>query len=56
MLGYCSMPGGRLLFGSFYPFRTMAQTIEDFLRLFFCDEVLDSVLFENAKRLLRLDI
>ncbi|TRW95848.1 amidohydrolase family protein [Candidatus Methylobacter oryzae] len=66
---YIFLPGGRLyveaangflrdqlLFGSSYPFRAMAQTVGDFLNLGFQDDVLDGVLFNNAKRLLGLDI
>ncbi|MGZ4997995.1 MAG: amidohydrolase family protein, partial [Methylobacter sp.] len=66
---YIFLPGGRLyveaangflrdqlLFGSSYPFRAMGQTVEDFLKLGFQDDVLDDVLFNNAKRLLNLDI
>jgi predicted TIM-barrel fold metal-dependent hydrolase len=45
----------QLLFGSSYPFRAMGQTVEDFLNLGFHDDVLDSVLFKNAERLLKLD-
>jgi predicted TIM-barrel fold metal-dependent hydrolase len=46
----------QLLFGSSYPFRAMGQTVEDFLNLGFHDDVLDSVLFKNAERLLKLDL
>lgn len=46
----------QLLFGSSYPFRAMGQTVEDFLKLGFHDDVLDGVLFNNAKRLLKLDL
>jgi len=66
---YIFLPGGRLyveaangflrdqlLFGSSYPFRAMEQTVDDFLKLGFQDDVLDDVLFNNAKRLLNLDL
>jgi predicted TIM-barrel fold metal-dependent hydrolase len=66
---YIFLPGGslyveaangfmreQLLFGSSYPFRAMGQTVEDFLKLGFHESVLDDVLFENAKRVLKLDI
>lgn len=66
---YIFLPGGRLyveaangflrdqlLFGSSYPFRAMRQTVEDFLNLGFKENVLDGVLFNNAKRLLGLDL
>ncbi|MGZ4970386.1 MAG: amidohydrolase family protein [Methylobacter sp.] len=66
---YIFLPGGRLyveaangflrdqlLFGSSYPFRAMGQTVEDFLKLGFQDDVLDDVLFNNAKRLLNLNL
>lgn len=66
---YIFLPGGslyveaangfmrnQLLFGSSYPFRAMGQTVDDFIALGFNEAVLDSVLFQNAKRLLQLDI
>jgi len=66
---YIFLPGGslyveaangfmrdQLLFGSSYPFRAMGQTVDDFIALGFNEAVLDSVLFHNAKRLLKLDI
>lgn len=46
----------QLLFGSSYPFRAMGQTVEDFLKLGFQEQVLDNVLFKNANRLLKLDL
>lgn len=64
---YIFMPGGslyveaangflrdQLLFGTSYPFRAMRQTVEDFLKLGFREEVLDAVLHGNAERLLKL--
>ncbi|WP_020372950.1 amidohydrolase family protein [Sulfobacillus thermosulfidooxidans] len=44
----------QLLFGTGYPFRPMKQTVEDFLRLGFLDEVLPDVLYNNAAHLLGL--
>jgi hypothetical protein len=64
---YIFLPGGslyveaangfmkeQLLFGSSYLFRAMGQTLEDFLRLGLHEDVLDRVLYQNAKRLLRI--
>lgn len=64
---YIFLPGGRLyveagngflrdqlLFATSYPFRAMKQTVEDFLRLGWKDEVLDGVLHGNAERILGL--
>jgi hypothetical protein len=66
---YIFLPGGslyveaangfmrdQLLFGSSYPFRAMGQTVDDFMALGFTEAVLESVLFQNAKCLLQLDI
>ncbi|QFY43208.1 amidohydrolase [Candidatus Methylospira mobilis] len=66
---YIFLPGGglyieaangfmkdQLLFGTSYPFRAMKQTIDDFLRLGLKEEALDPVLYQNAKRLLRLEV
>lgn len=66
---YLFLPGTRLyveaansflrdqfLFGSSFPFRPMKQTVEDFLALGFDGAVLDKLLFENARRLLALDL
>jgi len=66
---YIFLPGGslyveaangfmrnQLLFGSSYPFRAMGQTVDDYLQLGLSETVLDGVLFENAKRVLKLDI
>jgi predicted TIM-barrel fold metal-dependent hydrolase len=44
----------QLLFATSYPFRAMRQTVDDFLNLGFKEEVLDSVLYKNAERLLKL--
>jgi len=44
----------QFLFGSSYPFRPIGQTIDDFLKLGFRDAVLERVLADNARRLLRL--
>jgi len=66
---YIFLPGGslyveaangfmrdQLMFGTSYPFRAMGQTVEDFMGLGLNEQALDSVLFQNAKRLLQLDI
>jgi len=66
---YIFLPGGslyveaansfmrdQLLFGTSYPFRAMGQTVEDFLALGLNEQVLDAVLFDNAIRLLKLDV
>lgn len=44
----------QFLFGTSYPFRHMGQTVEDFIRLGWRDEVLDKVLYGNARRILKL--
>ena len=44
----------QLLFGTSYPFRPMKQTIEDFIKLGFKDEILDNLFYKNAKRVLSL--
>ncbi|MDR2127736.1 MAG: amidohydrolase family protein, partial [Burkholderiaceae bacterium] len=41
----------QFLFGSSYPFRPIAQTIEDFTRLPFKESVLDKLFYDNAARL-----
>lgn len=64
---YIFLPGGtlyveaangfmkeQLLFGSSYPFRAMAQSIQDYQELGFRDEVIDNVMFSNAQRVLHL--
>ena len=66
---YIFAPGGKLyveaangcmrqqiLFGSSYPFRPMAQSINDYRMLGFDEGVIDDVMFGNAKRVLKLDI
>lgn len=65
---YMFAPGGKLyieaangfmqdqyLFGSSYPFRPIAQGVEDFLAFGMQDEQCEKVLYKNACRLLRLD-
>lgn len=44
----------QLLFATSYPFRAMRQTVDDFLNLGFKEEVLDSVFYKNAERVLKL--
>ena len=44
----------QFLFATSYPFRAMGQTVEDFIKLGWKDEVLDQLLYENARRLLGL--
>jgi uncharacterized protein len=64
---YIFQPGGRLyveaangalcdqlVFGSSYPFRAMKQSVEDYERLGFNDDVLEKVFFTNTARLLKL--
>lgn len=64
---YIFVPGGRLyveaangfmkdqlLFGSSYPFRAMRQSVDDYLKLGFRDDVMESVFSSNAKRVLKL--
>ncbi|BBP05188.1 hypothetical protein TPL01_10690 [Sulfuriferula plumbiphila] len=66
---YIFLPGGnlyveaangfmkdQLMFGSSYPFRAMGQSLEDYRELGFREEVLDQVLYQNAKRVLKLEI
>lgn len=45
----------QLLFGSSFPFRPMRQSVDDYKKLGFNDDVLDSVMYGNARRLLKLD-
>ncbi|SDB93132.1 amidohydrolase family protein [Paraburkholderia lycopersici] len=49
-----SFLGDQLLFGSSYPFRPIAQTIDDFLTLGFSEDRLDKLLYSNAARLFKL--
>ncbi len=64
---YIFCPGGSLyveaangfmkdqfMFGSSYPFRAMGQSVEDYRKLGFRDEVMGQVFYENAKRVLKL--
>ncbi len=44
----------QILFGSSYPFRPMAQSINDYRMLGFKDGVIDDVMYGNAKRVLSL--
>lgn len=44
----------QLLFGSSYPFRPMAQSVADYRELGFKDDVLESVMYRNAERVLKL--
>lgn len=66
---YIFAPGGKLyveaangsmanqiLFGSSYPFRPMAQSINDYSMLGFDKDVLELVMYGNAKRLLKLSL
>lgn len=66
---YTFAPGGALyieaangfmqdqfLFGTAFPFRAMGQSVEDFMNSGISEPVLDKVLFENALRVLKIDI
>ncbi|MFE3838720.1 amidohydrolase family protein [Pseudogemmobacter sonorensis] len=44
----------QFLFGTSYPFRPIDQTVEDFVRLGFREDVLEKLLYQNAARLLKL--
>lgn len=44
----------QILFGSSYPFRPMAQSINDYRMLGFGDGAIDDVMYGNAKRVLKL--
>lgn len=44
----------QLLFATSYPFRAMAQTVDDFINLGWREEVLEFLLHKNARRLLHL--
>jgi predicted TIM-barrel fold metal-dependent hydrolase len=46
----------QILFGSSYPFRPMAQSINDYRMLGFDDGVIDDVMYGNAKRVLKLAV
>lgn len=49
-----SFLGDQFLFGSSYPFRPIAQSIEDFLQLGFKESVIDRLLYANAAALFKL--
>ena len=64
---YIFLPGGslyveaangfmkdQLMFGSSYPFRAMGQSVEDYRKLGFRDEVMGQVFYQNAERVLKL--
>ncbi|MEO8937013.1 MAG: amidohydrolase family protein [Burkholderiaceae bacterium] len=66
---YIFAPGGRryveaangcmrnqILFGSSYPFRPMRQSIDDYQALGFRDDVIDDVMYGNARRVLKLTV
>jgi len=44
----------QIAFGSSFPFRSIAQSIEDYEKLGFRDDVLEKVFNTNARRLLKL--
>lgn len=44
----------QILFGSSYPFRPMAQSINDYRMLGFREDVIDDVMYGNAARVLKL--
>jgi uncharacterized protein len=46
----------QILFGSSFPFRAMAQSVEDYQKLGFKDAVIEAVMYENANRLLKLGL
>ncbi len=46
----------QILFGSSYPFRPMAQSINDYRTLGFKESVIDDVMYGNAKRVLGLSV
>lgn len=46
----------QILFGSSYPFRAMAQSINDYRVLGFNEGVVDDVMYGNAKRVLKLSL
>lgn len=66
---YTFMPGGnlyveaangfmddQLLFGSAYPFKPLKQGVDDFLHAGLRDDILDKVMYQNAARLLKIDV
>lgn len=46
----------QILFGSSYPFRPMAQSINDYHLLGFREDVIDAVMYRNANRVLKLGL
>lgn len=46
----------QILFGSSYPFRPMRQSIDDYRALGFRDDVIDDVMYGNARRVLKLTV
>lgn len=46
----------QIVFGSSYPFRPMGQSINDYRTLGFKDDVLEDVMYGNAKRVLNLSV
>jgi predicted TIM-barrel fold metal-dependent hydrolase len=46
----------QIAFGSSFPFRVMAQSVADYGRLGFRDDVLEKLFFGNAKELLKLQL
>lgn len=46
----------QILFGSSYPFRPMTQSIDDYQALGFHDDVIDDVMYGNARRVLKLTV
>lgn len=66
---YTFLPGGglyieaangfmkdQLLFGTSYPFKPMKQGVDDFLQLGLRSDVVDSVMYLNAAKLLKIDV
>lgn len=66
---YTFLPGGQLyieaangfmkdqlLFGSAYPFKPMKQGVEDFLGLGLRSDAIDNVMYQNAAKLLKIDL
>ena len=45
----------QILYGSSYPFRAMAQSINDYRSLGFNEGVIDDVMYGNASRVLKLN-
>ena len=55
MFGQTAKFADQIAFGSSYPFRAMRQSVEDYERLGFRDDVLDKLFSANTARLLKLD-